>query len=306
MKKEIKPRRKRRVSRRNFTLMRWAKSYDFADYVEEELAIKENPWDINELTALPGDFIVLIFAFHGTINVTADNKVYTLKSKQYIIYNTTGPFVSEITATSNSKNGIIVMDKTFFEWLHRDLYRYAKNPIKWDKVFYNTYSGKEYLLHDIYKLLQNSNEDVDATYPELKKDIIYTIVKAATFNLLEKFLDQSRKKSKQIYLEFLELLKTEDQIKQYTEYYADKLHVPHWSLLRMCQIYAGKTTKQMMADAIQERALKMLRESGFTVKKIALLLGFSSANSFNNFFFKHASMSPTEYRSKNKVNNPEE
>jgi len=61
-----------------------------------------------------------------------------------------------------------------------------------------------------------------------------------------------------------------------------------------------KETTQKMTQLIAERVLQeskiLLKQSAWNVSEIAYALGFTEVTHFNNFFKKHAQLSPLKFR----------
>lgn len=78
--------------------------------------------------------------------------------------------------------------------------------------------------------------------------------------------------------------------------FAGQLHIHVNHLNRAIRETTQKTTTQIIAGRIIQEAKMLLRHSKWSVAEIAYALGFSEATHFNNFFKKHANMSPTKFR----------
>jgi AraC-like DNA-binding protein len=72
------------------------------------------------------------------------------------------------------------------------------------------------------------------------------------------------------------------------------IHVNH--LNRAVKDMTGKTTSQLIADRVLQEAKILLKQSSWNVSEIAYGLGFTEVTHFNNFFKKHVSLTPTQYR----------
>lgn len=72
------------------------------------------------------------------------------------------------------------------------------------------------------------------------------------------------------------------------------VHVNH--LNRAIKETTEKTTSQLIAERVLQEAKILLKHSAWTVSEIAYALGFREVTHFNNFFKKHASLSPLKFR----------
>lgn len=78
--------------------------------------------------------------------------------------------------------------------------------------------------------------------------------------------------------------------------YADlqSLHVNYLSSVISSK--TGKTISSWIADKATTEAKVMLQDEGLSIKEIAARLGFLETSHFSNYFKKHTSISPVEYR----------
>ena len=72
------------------------------------------------------------------------------------------------------------------------------------------------------------------------------------------------------------------------------VHVNH--LNRALKETTQKTTSEIIAERLLQESKILLKHSSWNVSEIAYSLGFTEATHFNNFFKKHMSCSPTQFR----------
>lgn len=72
------------------------------------------------------------------------------------------------------------------------------------------------------------------------------------------------------------------------------IHVNH--LNRAVKGSTGKTTSQVIAERILQEARVLLKHSSWNVSEISNALGFTEPTHFNNFFKRHANLSPLKFR----------
>jgi AraC-like DNA-binding protein len=78
--------------------------------------------------------------------------------------------------------------------------------------------------------------------------------------------------------------------------YAGQLNVHVNHLNRAVKESAQKTTSQIIGERILQEARILLKHSSWNVSEIAYALGFTEVTHFNNFFKKHARLSPLKFR----------
>jgi AraC family transcriptional activator of pobA len=72
------------------------------------------------------------------------------------------------------------------------------------------------------------------------------------------------------------------------------IHVNH--LNRAVKETTQKTTSQLIGERVLQEAKILLKHSAWNVSEIAYALGFTEVTHFNNFFKKHAGLSPLKFR----------
>lgn len=72
------------------------------------------------------------------------------------------------------------------------------------------------------------------------------------------------------------------------------IHVNH--LNRVLKTSTQKTTTQLIAERILQKATYLLREKNWNIAEVAYFLGFKEATHFSNFFKRHTSRTPRSYR----------
>ena len=78
--------------------------------------------------------------------------------------------------------------------------------------------------------------------------------------------------------------------------YASQLNIHVNHLNRAVKETTEKTTSQLIAERFIQEAKILLKHSNWNVSEIAWALGFTEVSHFNNFFKKHARLSPLKFR----------
>lgn len=163
-------------------------------------------------------------------------------------------------------------------------------------------------LNQVTVLYQRIFEEINSEYVH-KYDVLRTIVLelihfALKMQPSEKLDKQPINASQRIATLFLELLERQfpidDNHKQVNlrsaSDYAAQLHVHVNHLNRAVKEITQKTTTQLIAERVLQEARILLKHSNWSVAEIAYALGFTEATHFNNFFKKHAALSPLQFR----------
>ena len=81
-------------------------------------------------------------------------------------------------------------------------------------------------------------------------------------------------------------------------YYAQRLNKSPKTLSNLFAIYNNKTPLQIIQERIIIEAKRLLQYTDQSIKQITFDLGFEDTAYFSNFFKRHTSLSPLEFRNK--------
>jgi AraC-like DNA-binding protein len=163
-------------------------------------------------------------------------------------------------------------------------------------------------VNQVNSLFQRMFDEINSDYIH-KYDVLRTLV----FELIHfamklqptaKFDKQQLNASQRISSLFLELLERQFPIDENHQAlslraasdFAKQLNVHVNHLNRAVKETTEKTTSQIIAERILQEAKILLKHSAWTVSEIAYALGFNEVTHFNNFFKKHAQLSPLKFR----------
>lgn len=173
--------------------------------------------------------------------------------------------------------------------------------------------------NNIFELTDEQVVQVNAVFQkmmtEIQSDYIhkYDVLRNLVFELLHfvmkmqpsaNFDKQPINASQRIATLFLELLERQfpidenhPQVKLRTASdFARQLNVHVNHLNKAIKDTTEKTTSQLIAERVMQEAKIMLKHSNWSVSEIAYSLGFNEVTHFNNFFKKHAALSPLKFR----------
>lgn len=95
---------------------------------------------------------------------------------------------------------------------------------------------------------------------------------------------------------FFRLLEIHCRGQHSVKFYADALNISSGHLTKTIKQITEITAKQCIENALILEAKIMLQNSDLTILKISEELKFANTSFFSNFFKKHSSLSPSEYR----------
>lgn len=97
---------------------------------------------------------------------------------------------------------------------------------------------------------------------------------------------------------FMELLVERQEIEHKVNWYATQLCITPKYLNMICQKLAQKSPSTIIDEEITQRALRLLRESQYSIKQISQQLGFNNQSHFGTFMRHSIGKSPQQIRQK--------
>ena len=158
---------------------------------------------------------------------------------------------------------------------------------------------------DVYiRMFHEINSDYIHKYDVLRTLVFELLHMAMKMQPATKFDKQQINASQRISTLFLELLERQfpiDDTHQSVSFrsasdFAKQLNVHVNHLNRAVKETSDKTTTQIIAERVFRESKILLKHSTWSVSEIAYALGFTEVTHFNNFFKKHAQLSPLKFR----------
>uniref|UniRef100_UPI001ED8E43D helix-turn-helix domain-containing protein n=1 Tax=Flavobacterium sp. UGB4466 TaxID=2730889 RepID=UPI001ED8E43D len=104
-------------------------------------------------------------------------------------------------------------------------------------------------------------------------------------------------KKEMLVIQFFKILEINCREQHSVKYYANTLAVTTDHLSKTVKQVTEKTAKRFIEEAIVLEAKILLHDDHLTILSIAEELQFTDSSSFSNFFKRHTSQSPSQYRS---------
>ena len=154
------------------------------------------------------------------------------------------------------------------------------------------------------KMFKEFNSDYTYKYDVLRNLVFEILHFAMKLQPSVKLQKQKNNAAQRICLLFFELLERQFPIEENhpkiqlrsASDFAQQLNIHVNHLNRAIKQVTQKTTSQVIAERILQESKILLKHSSWNVSEIAYALGFTEATHFNNFFKKHITYSPTQFR----------
>jgi AraC-like DNA-binding protein len=156
------------------------------------------------------------------------------------------------------------------------------------------------LLIDLFKLLDDKRRISDVHI--FKKELLlfsfnlllYEL--AGIYNRYSWQIKVCYTRKETVVMQFFTILEMNCKEQHSVRFYADTLFITTGHLTKTVKEVTDKTTKQFIDEALVLEAKILLQNENLTILHILEELHFKNVSFFSNFFKKHTSMSPSEYR----------
>lgn len=238
----------------------------------------------------------------GESKIEFADKTIALKKQALIFSNPSIPYRWQ--HSENMSEGFFCMfDQSFFR-LYGNLGQYSVFQPDGKHIFeLNDLQVK--LLSAVYeRMFDEINSDYVYKYDVLKtmiSEILHFAMKMQPSSTLIKQVPNAAQRILALFLDLLERqFPVEERHKELNlrtaSDFANQLNVHVNHLNRAIRETTNKTTSQIIAERLLKEAKTLLRQTSWSIFEIAYVLGFSEATNFNNFFKKHAQLSPSKFR----------
>lgn len=245
------------------------------------------------------DFYAFCICLAGNIELEIDNNTYNINQNGFLI-SAPSTIIKFKKVSKDFRMKLLFFSKDF-------LLKNIANPFIIDKMNLFRYGSHNILEADIQQAVPlYAFLDYLQIKTSVKGKFTEEIIRTIIFNLLLEIAEivsleggdskENKKKKKELFLKFDELVKENILLYKDVGFYAKQLCISDKYLIEVVKKATGKTPHQIIDEALLKEAYVMLGNPGYSITQIADLLQFSSVSAFGRFFKKYASISPTEYR----------
>ncbi len=238
----------------------------------------------------------------GESKIEYADKVIELKKQALVFSNPQIPYKWE--HTDGIRSGFFcVFDQAFFHQ-YGNLNQYSIFQPDGNHIF-ELNDEQVKLLNEVYlRMFDEIDSDYIHKYDVLRtvvSEIIHFVMKMQPSSPMNKKPFNASQRILALFLELLERQFPIDETHQSVSLrsasdFAEKLNVHVNHLNRAIKETTDKTTSQIIAERILQEAKILLKQTSWTVFEVAFALGFNELTHFNNFFKKHAQISPVKFR----------
>jgi AraC family transcriptional regulator, transcriptional activator of pobA len=148
------------------------------------------------------------------------------------------------------------------------------------------------------------------TSDHIRNDMLLMLLKRLIINITKlarmKYMPEQKMQEDKFHIvrQFNLLVEGNYRREHSVSYYAEQLNRSPKTLSNLFAIYNHKTPLQIIQERIIIEARRLLTYTSQSVKEVSYELGFEDAAYFSNFFKKHTSFSPVEYRNNKHILEP--
>jgi AraC-like DNA-binding protein len=270
-----------------------------ADYRDEEIAIIDNEWPVDNLPLFKSNMNFLMLCSKGTFSAMFNDKQVSA-SKGMIAICPAEVTVSDLRLSDDFEYVVLALSSNA-------LLRYLKNNLTiWYEAVYTrrlyslSLDAEELKFYNkFYELLRCS---LDLKNYDRSK-IVNGMAEMAMLCFCLKFqkiLDSTEANSKgstiSLFNNFINLLQDSRIKRQSVQYYSSQLCISSKYLTDICKKYSGKTANKWIQEYTISDATYYLRNSQMSIKEISNKMGFRNSSFFCKYIRKLLGMSPLEYR----------
>lgn len=155
-----------------------------------------------------------------------------------------------------------------------------------------------FLFEQLYRKTRKSSKQI------FKEEIVLLSFNLLLYMLAEKYrkyfqqLNENYSLKEKLLIQFFNILEINYRKQHSVKYYADALFMTPDHLTKIIKELTDRTVKQFIIEAIVLEAKNLLHNENLSISNIIDELQFNDSSSFSNFFKRHTSLSPSEYRSR--------
>ncbi|MDE6552024.1 MAG: helix-turn-helix domain-containing protein [Muribaculaceae bacterium] len=160
------------------------------------------------------------------------------------------------------------------------------------------------LMTSYVSLMEKRNSsDTSRGYPKATELICKAYI-SDIFNLLLQETPivknpETRTRPTTIYQDFIDILASSRKKERNVKHYAEKLSITPKYLSHICKVISGKTAPEWIKEYVMNDALRYIVGTDFSIKEIAMQLGFYNFAFFCRTIKKHFGRTPLELRNQN-------
>lgn len=245
------------------------------------------------------DFYAVCICKSGEILLEADGVEYVITQNHFFV-SAPSTVISFSHTKKNFEMRLLLFEKNFVT-------KHSANPYLIESlgIFKNSAFGVyETNKEDFSRLYRTMTylEQISSRTGKFIEEIIITVILYLLLEIAEitteEYQETRADESKNILVQFRELVQKNSIRNKEVSYYADRLNISNKYLIRVIKRASGMTPHEIIDENILKESFVLLADPRKDISEIAFEVGFNSVSAFGRFFKKHTDLSPSEYRLK--------
>lgn len=246
------------------------------------------------------DHYLFCLSTHGAIAVEIDGKTYTVGSGGVLLA-APSTVLHFLRISSDFRMSLLLFEEDFLLKNVSDPFILERLGIFKEtsyRIFSSSVKEKKQLASAFQYLQKKSQQNGPFSDDIVRTSIFLLLLEAAQIMAGRHPETSASTSSKQIYLQFLQLIRQHANSHTDISFYANKLAISNKYLIEDIKTASGKTPHQLIDEAVLKQAIVHLGNPALNITEIAYALNFSSVAAFSRFFKRYTSISPSKYRQK--------
>ncbi|MCD7937064.1 MAG: AraC family transcriptional regulator [Tannerellaceae bacterium] len=242
---------------------------------------------------------LFVLCKEGSIRGTINQHVYTIRAGDLVTL-IPGTFIQIHELDKNIRLIFAGFSSGFIEG-NVQITQLDLHPVIWEHPVLHLTDETTCFYNDFFTLLINGGRTEDITFnPDALKGILQFTLAQISAAYKKQFHTEAYKlnRSNEILTKFLRLLHEHYHKEHSVSFYADKVGITFQHFCKTIKQSTGKTPSEIINNILIMDAKSYLKSTSFSVKEIAVALGFQNTSFFSKFFKHHTAMTPQEYRGK--------
>lgn len=244
------------------------------------------------------DFYGIFFLNHGTVKISIENEIYTLKAGAFIFLRA-NQVREYIAVTSDFSGYLLIFENEFIETFFNDnlfIYRFQyfhtnlAPTLKCDSRFLYEYNI-------MCEKIRRELDDIQDDSHHYIRSLLYNILIQINRAYIKEYKLSTQVYQDNISLRFRKSLEKNIREKQRVKDYADLLKISRSQLNNALNKTSGKSTSTIIRERLLTEIKRDLLYSDKNISEIAYELGFSDLSNFVRFYKANTGLTPNEFRS---------
>ena len=270
------------------------------DYSDGDIFIIDNMKHLNGTEAVRVDLCIILLCVHGHMQTCINGRNCDVRQGNILMV-PPNVILSDQMFSYDFECKMLCLTDAIMQNILRSNLNLWNNALYIEKVnLLSIAEAQATNLNHLYEVLRFFLNEQNMPY---RKEKIQNLISVMLLSLCSMLLNKiptpphgefSHKEN--IFRTFLQNL-SEQKIKRRTvDFYSEKLHITPKYLSLICKQISGKTAMEWIEEYVLEDVRYYLRNTEYSIREVALMLGFPNISFFGKYIKHHTNLAPKQYR----------